>query len=97
MTIDNKARLEWAEELAATHPMPPTLARLIGDAIEPHTQNCRIDHGDVLEAIEMVYPLIVADVMKELAISISSLYGAVTPWLNLPDMPLPDEVNDGEE
>lgn len=95
--IDNWNRLKWAETLAEDHPMSPILKAVIADAIEPHTQNCRIDHDEVMEAIDMVYPLIVADVMKELALSVHGLSTAVAPWLSLPPMPPPDGVDDGEE
>jgi hypothetical protein len=61
MTIppqDDDAWLERVEELAEQHPIPADLARQIADQIEPVTMNSGVDHGDVMGAIDVAFPLI---------------------------------------
>jgi hypothetical protein len=52
------SRREAALERAHDNPMPQDLRRAIADEIEPHTMNVEIDHGDVMTAIAISYPLI---------------------------------------
>ncbi len=55
--VDVKA-LEAADQLAADNPMPRELRDRIADWIEPHTLNCDIKHRDVMDAIDLAFPLI---------------------------------------
>jgi hypothetical protein len=93
VTIDNMNRLEWAEELAATYALPESLREFIADAIEPHTQNCRISHEETMDAIAIAYPLIVQDVMREISVSLLAVAEVAARWTQVPPMPPPD----GEE
>lgn len=52
-------RLEAAQERAEEKPLPLELETRIGLWIEPHTMNVEAEHADVMEAIELAYPLIV--------------------------------------
>lgn len=51
-------RLEEAQQLSADNPLPRDLEDAIGLWIEPHTMNVQAEHADVMEAIELAYPLI---------------------------------------
>lgn len=51
-------RLEEAQQRAEECPLPGELEKLIALWIEPHTMNVQAEHADVMEAIEMAYPLI---------------------------------------
>lgn len=52
--------LERVQQLAKDNPMPDQLRQQIGDWIEPRTVHTETDHADVMDAIEIAYPLIVA-------------------------------------
>lgn len=51
-------RLEEAQERSELKPLPGELETRIGLWIEPHTMNVQAEHADVMEAIELAYPLI---------------------------------------
>lgn len=43
---------------ALDNPMPPELKGTIKDLIEPHTINARIKHVDVMDCIDVAFPVI---------------------------------------
>ena len=49
---------EFVTRLALDNPMPRDLRDQIGNWIDPETVNCEADHGDVLDCIDIAYPLI---------------------------------------
>lgn len=52
--------LERVQQLAEDNPMPDGLRKQIMKWIEPQTVYTETDHEDVMNAIEIAYPLIVA-------------------------------------
>lgn len=55
---DMEQALETALQRALDEPMPRDLREQIADLIEPHTINSSIKHGDVMEAIDIAFPVI---------------------------------------
>jgi hypothetical protein len=66
MTVDpeTSTKRENALRLALDTPMPRDLNRAIAGEIEPHTMNVEIDHGEVMTAVKIAYPLIL-DYLRE--------------------------------
>lgn len=58
MTSEDEDRREAALQRALDNPMDDGLRRGIATEIEPHTMNMGIDHGEVMTAIDIAYPLI---------------------------------------
>lgn len=52
--------LERVQQLAEGNPIPDDLREQIGNWIEPQTVHAEADHADVMDAIEIAYPLIIA-------------------------------------
>jgi len=52
LTAAQEAKIEAGLEAGLADPMPRGLRRLLADAIEPHTINMGIKHGDVLECVQ---------------------------------------------
>lgn len=52
--------LERVQQLAERNPMPAELRTQIANWIEPQTVHTETDHADVMDAIGIAYPLIVA-------------------------------------
>lgn len=52
--------LERVQQLGEDNPMPDELRKQIGNWIEPQTVHTETDHADVMDAIEIAYPLILA-------------------------------------
>lgn len=52
--------LERVQRLAEDNPMPDELRKQIMEWIEPQTVHTETDHADVMDAIEIAYPLILA-------------------------------------
>lgn len=52
--------LERVQQLAEDNPLPDGLRKQIMEWIEPQTVHTETDHADVMDAIEIAYPLIVA-------------------------------------
>jgi hypothetical protein len=52
------AQIEEDLGRAQAEPMPSDLRRAIASLIEPHTMNMQIKHRDVMECIDVAYPLI---------------------------------------
>lgn len=52
--------LERVQKLAEDNPIPPDLKEQIGNWIESQTMYTETDHADVMDAIEIAYPLILA-------------------------------------
>lgn len=50
--------LDRALQRSLDNPIPRDLKRRIADEIEPHTMNSYLDHGEVMTAIQIAYPLI---------------------------------------
>jgi hypothetical protein len=55
---DYEAALEIVQKLASDNPMPRELKRQIDNWIEPQTVDTQTDHGDVMDCIEIAFPLI---------------------------------------
>lgn len=55
---DYKAALETVQKFARDNPMPRELRMQIVQWIEPQTMRTETDHGDVMDAIAVAYPLI---------------------------------------
>lgn len=56
----DKILLDRVQRLAKDNPMPAELSKQIGNWIEPQTEHTETDHEDVMAAIGVAYPLIVA-------------------------------------
>lgn len=59
MTDEEHERRVAALDRAAATPIPRDLSRRIAAEIETHTMNAGIDHGEVMIAVQVAYPLIV--------------------------------------
>jgi hypothetical protein len=49
---------EASLERAMDEPMPPELRGQLADLIEPHTINMYLKHGDVMDCIDVAWPVI---------------------------------------
>lgn len=52
------AVIEASTQRSLDNPMPPELRQMVSDAIEPHTINAGIKHGEVMHCVAVVYPII---------------------------------------
>lgn len=58
MTPDEAATREASLERALAEPMPRELRDGLAGLIEPHTVNLYLDHGDVMDCIDVAWPAI---------------------------------------
>jgi hypothetical protein len=58
MTPEQDARRVLSLRRALDEPMPSELQTQIADLIEPHTINMYLKHRDVMDCIDVAYPVI---------------------------------------
>lgn len=56
--LSSSKALDRVKRLAVDNPMPAPLTQQIANWIEPHTMHVEADHADVMDAIEIAFPLI---------------------------------------
>lgn len=64
MTPEQIASQEQSLERALREPMPRELQHQVADLIEPHTINMYLKHRDVMECIDVAFPVI-RDYLRE--------------------------------
>lgn len=58
LDADQIRSLDESLQRALDNPMPPELQNQIRDLIEPHTINMELKHSDVMECIDVAFPVI---------------------------------------
>jgi hypothetical protein len=58
LTTAQDRRREKSLQRALDEPMPPGLKNRLASLIEPHTINMYLDHGDVMDCIDVAFPVI---------------------------------------
>ena len=64
LTPDQIASMDASLERAMAEPMPAELDAQIQDLIEPHTINMYLKHRDVMDCIDVAFPVI-RDYLRE--------------------------------